>query len=56
VKPQPDRAPAFGDTVVLSPEAPATYPVLAATDTRLLAVWATGGDQSQVKVRSIPLP
>lgn len=52
---QSGRAPAFGDAVMLAPNGPATYPVLAATDKGLVAVWATGGDASRVEVRLLPM-
>jgi hypothetical protein len=49
---QSDRAPEFGGVVRLSP-ASAMYPVLAATDEGLLAVWTSGEDPSHVEVRTI---
>jgi hypothetical protein len=39
--------------VRLSDDGASTYPVLAATNTGILAVWATSGDRSVVKVRPI---
>lgn len=48
--------PAFGDIVTLSPNGPALYPVLAATEKGLVAVWTAGSDQSRVEVRFIPMP
>jgi hypothetical protein len=43
----------FGNVVRLSDDGASTYPVLAATNTGILAVWATSGDRSVVKVRPI---
>ncbi len=48
--------PAFGEVVTLSAGDSATYPVVAATDKGLIAVWMTGGDQSRVWARTIPTP
>jgi hypothetical protein len=45
----------FGEAVRLA-EGPALYPVLAATNTGILAVWTTGGDPSRVALRTIRLP
>jgi hypothetical protein len=56
VKLRPNRAPAFGDIVRLSSEGATMYPVLAATDAGLLAVWTTAGDGSRVHARAIALP
>jgi hypothetical protein len=49
-------APAFGDVVMLSPNGPAMYPVLAATDKGLVAVWTAGGEPSRVEVRTLSMP
>jgi hypothetical protein len=46
----------FGQVITLSPGGPATYPVLAATDSGVVAVWTTGGDASVIQARTIPLP
>lgn len=46
----------WGAAIGLSDEGPASYPVLAATDRGILAVWATGGSASVVKVRQVELP
>lgn len=46
----------FGPVIMLSPGGPATYPVLAATDSGLVAVWTTGGDASVIQTRAISLP
>jgi hypothetical protein len=53
VRLQAGRRPTFGDVVSLAPNAPAMYPVLAATKTGLVAVWTTGGDESTIGVRII---
>jgi hypothetical protein len=45
----------FGNPIRLSEDA-ATYPVLAAVDGGLLAVWATGGPASTIRVARVPLP
>jgi hypothetical protein len=44
----------FGPAVTIAESAPATYPVLAATDAGMLAVWTTGGETPTVKARTIP--
>lgn len=49
-------APSFGDAVPLSTDAAALYPVLAATDKGLLAVWTVSGDPSRVEARLVPMP
>ncbi len=46
----------FGPVITLSPGEPATYPVLAATGSGLVAVWTTGGDAAVIQTRAIPLP
>lgn len=46
--------PAFGDAIVLSPNGPALYPVLAAGDRGVVAAWTTGGDTSRIEVRLVP--
>jgi hypothetical protein len=46
----------FAPVVTLAPEGPAMYPVLARTDTGLIAVWTTGGDASVVRARRVTLP
>jgi hypothetical protein len=56
LKLQAARPAAFGEIVRLSPEGSAVYPVLAATDKGLVAVWATGGDPSRVEARTIRIP
>jgi hypothetical protein len=53
VRPQTDAATTFGDVALLSPNGPAMYPVLAATDSGLVAVWTTGGESSRVVVRTL---
>ena len=45
-------APSFGEIVVLSPDA-GLYPVLAATNTGIVAVWTAPGQPSTVKARVI---
>ena len=49
-----NREASFGDPIVLAPDGPATYPVLASTANGLIAVWSTGGDQSRVEARVLP--
>jgi hypothetical protein len=56
VKLQPNRPATFGEIVRLSPDGAALYPVLAATDKGLVAVWTTGGDPSRVETRAIRMP
>jgi hypothetical protein len=51
-----DAAPTFGDVVTLSAGGPALYPVLAATDKGLVAVWTAAGDPSRVEARVVPVP
>jgi hypothetical protein len=52
-----DGSATFGDVVTLSASGPASYPVLAATDKGLIAVWTTGtGDGSRVGVRTMAIP
>jgi hypothetical protein len=46
----------FGPVITLSPGNPATYPVLAATSSGVVAVWTTGGDAATVEARAISLP
>ena len=41
---------------MLSPKGDAVYPVLAATDTGLVAVWTTGGDPTRIEVRTLQMP
>ena len=53
VRVQTGGAPSFGEVVMLSPD-PGTYPVLAATNRGILAVWTTPGEGSSVKARLIP--
>jgi hypothetical protein len=48
-------APPFGEIVTLSSDGPAVYPVLAATDKGLVAVWTASGDPSRVEVRAITM-
>ena len=46
----------FGRIVTLSSAEPGTYPALAATGDRVIAVWATGGDRSKVQVNAVSFP
>jgi hypothetical protein len=46
----------FGDVIALSSEEAGLYPVLAATNAGLIAVWTTGGSASAVRARTIRLP
>ena len=46
----------FGPVLTLSGDGPAMYPVLAATDAGLVAVWTTGGDASVIQVRVLSNP
>jgi hypothetical protein len=45
----------FGEPITLAAEGASTYPVLAATDRGVIAVWTTGGDSSVVRARQLPL-
>jgi hypothetical protein len=45
----------FGDVVTIAPDGPAMYPMLAATDTGVVAVWTTGGGNSAVRVQMLDL-
>jgi hypothetical protein len=56
LKVQPSGSAAFGAIETLSPDDRAMYPVLAATDRGLVAVWTTGGDPSRVHARIIEMP
>ena len=49
-------APAFGAITTLPAQTNATHPVIAATSAGVLAAWATGGDDSQVRAAFVPLP
>jgi hypothetical protein len=53
VRPRADRGAAFGPVIMLSPNGPAIFPVVAAANKRLVAVWATGGDQSRLQARIV---
>jgi hypothetical protein len=46
----------FGAIVRLSSEEPSTYPVLAATDAGIVAVWTTGGDAAVIRTLNLRLP
>ena len=48
--------PTFGEVVIISPDGPAVYPVLAATDKGIVAVWTTVGDASRVELRPVTIP
>lgn len=50
---QQGRSPAFGDIVTLTRDSPAMYPVLAATDRGMAAVWTTGGERPTIGVRRL---
>jgi hypothetical protein len=57
VKRQADGTATFGAPIDLAPGESAVYPVLAATDDALVAVWTSGsGDQSTVRARTLRLP
>lgn len=56
LEPRPNHPLTFGEIVRLSPGGSASYPVLAATDKGLAAVWTTGGDPSRVETRRIRMP
>jgi hypothetical protein len=56
VRPASGGTPTFGAIVTISPDGPATYPVLAATEKELVAVWTTVGEPSRVELRAIALP
>ena len=53
VRPRAGAEPTFGGIVTLAESGPAVYPVIAATNNGLVAVWTTGGEQSRVQVRAI---
>jgi hypothetical protein len=53
---QKTRTPGSGELVTLSSSAPGTYPVLAATEKGLVAVWTAGRNPSRVEGRIIPTP
>ena len=56
VKVQSNGTATFGDPIDLAPGESAVYPVLAATDRSLVAVWTTGsGEQSTVHARTLRL-
>ena len=56
VKVQANGTATFGDPIDLAPGESAVYPVLAATDRSLVAVWTTGsGEQSTVHARTLRL-
>jgi hypothetical protein len=42
--------------VTLSADGPATYPAIAATEQGLLAVWASGGNASVIRTRTLRVP
>jgi hypothetical protein len=48
--------PAIGPSVAVSPDGDASYPVLAATDSGVVAVWTTGGPAPSAWARVIALP
>jgi hypothetical protein len=45
----------FGEIATLASDGASTYPVLAATDQGVIAVWTTGGEASVVRARTLPL-
>ncbi len=53
---QSNRPASFGDIVQLDEGAPATYPVLAVSGTRLIAVWAGGGAHRLIRARVMRWP
>jgi hypothetical protein len=53
---QPGGGTEFGPVIPLSGVKSAMYPVLAATGSGLVSVWASGGDASVIQVRAISLP
>jgi len=46
----------FGEVVTIAAGAGVNHPVVAATDTSLVAVWATGGASSRVEFQRVSLP
>jgi hypothetical protein len=46
---------AFGEVATLANDGTSTYPVLAATDHGVIAVWTTGGESSVVRARALHL-
>jgi hypothetical protein len=53
VMPHTDGSATFGDIVTLARGDSALYPALAATDQGIIAVWATGGAESRIGVRTL---
>jgi hypothetical protein len=51
-----DRQIEFAPIATLSTDGPASYPAIAATDQGLLAVWASGGDASTIRTRTLRVP
>jgi hypothetical protein len=49
-------ATSFGPIVTLSSAGSGLYPALAATGTRVLAAWASGGERSRIQVKPVTLP
>lgn len=49
-------AASFGSIVTLSVADAGIYPAVAATGSKLLAVWSTGGPRSQVQIRAVEMP
>jgi hypothetical protein len=56
IRMQGDAAPVFGEVLMISADAPAVYPVLAATDKGIVAVYTTVGEPSRVELRPIVIP
>ena len=57
VKVQPDGTATFGEPIELATGESGVYPVLAASNRGLVAVWTTGsGEQSAVRARTLMFP
>jgi len=46
-------APEFGEIVTIPANGPTAYPMLAATDTGLVAIWTTVGEPSRVELQPL---
>lgn len=53
LKPSADGGATFGEIITLSDDSGGTYPVLAATETDVLAAWTTGESPSRVRLRPL---
>ena len=53
---RPGAEPEIGPVHEIASDGPASYPVLAAVDEGLVAVWSTGGSAPRVMARRLALP